>query len=124
MDGKLAIPAARRFREAPGNTADAFMSALRLVRWGLVALIIALQYPLWFGTGGVFAVLRLKREITVQRDENAGLRERNQALAADVVDLKQGLAAIEERARMELGMIKKSETFYQVVEPTPPDAAK
>lgn len=100
------------------------MSPLRLVLFSLIALIIALQYPLWFGNGGVFAVWRLKHEIAAQREENGSLRERNQALAADVIDLKRGLAAIEERARIELGMIKKGETFYQVVEPASPDAPK
>lgn len=92
------------------------MSPLRLVTIGLIALVVVLQYPLWFGTGGMFAVRELKREIAVQREENARLRERNQALAAEVIDLKQGLAAIEERARVELGMIKRGETFYQVIE--------
>lgn len=97
------------------------MAPLRIVFFSLIALIIASQYPLWFGNGGVFAVLRLKHEIVAQREENGSLRERNQALAADVIDLKQGLAAIEERARIELGMIKQGETFYQVVEPAPAD---
>jgi cell division protein FtsB len=87
-----------------------------LVTLGLIALLVVLQYPLWFGNGGWFAVWALKREIAAQREENARLRERNQALAAEVVDLKQGLAAIEERARVELGMIKKGETFYQVID--------
>jgi cell division protein FtsB len=87
-----------------------------LVTVGLIALVIVLQYPLWFGNGGLFAVWELKREIAAQREENGRLRERNQALAAEVVDLKQGLAAVEERARVELGMIKKGETFYQVID--------
>jgi cell division protein FtsB len=98
------------------------MSPLRLIVFGLAALIVALQYPLWFGNGGVFAVWKLKREIAAQRAENDGLRDRNQALGAEVVDLKKGLAAIEERARIELGMIKKDETFFQVIEPEPADA--
>lgn len=92
------------------------MPPLRLLTIGLIALLVVLQYPLWFGTGGLFAVWELKREIAAQREENARLRERNQALTAEVVDLKQGLAAIEERARVELGMIKKGETFYQVID--------
>lgn len=90
--------------------------ARRSILFGLIALLVLLQYPLWFGSGGVYALWKLKREISVQREENAGLHERNQALAADVIDLKQGLAAIEERARIELGMIKQGETFYQVIE--------
>lgn len=100
------------------------LSVTRVIRFGLIALIVVLQYPLWFGNGGVFAVVRLKHEIAAQRQENAGLRERNEALAADVVDLKNGLAAIEERARIELGMIKKGETFYQVIDRTAADAPK
>jgi cell division protein FtsB len=87
-----------------------------LVTIGLIALLIVLQYPLWFGTGGLLAVWELKREIAAQREENARLRERNQALAAEVVDLKQGLAAVEERARAELGRNKQGETFYQVID--------
>lgn len=100
------------------------MSPGRIVFFALLALIAALQYPLWFGNGGVYAVWRLQREIAAQRDENASLHERNLALAAEVVDLKQGLAAIEERARIELGMIKRGETFYQVIERGSPAAVK
>jgi cell division protein FtsB len=92
------------------------MNARRTILFGLAGLLILLQYPLWFGSGGVYAVWKLRREIAAQREENASLRERNQTLAAEVVDLKQGLAAIEERARIELGMIKQGETFYQVIE--------
>jgi cell division protein FtsB len=99
------------------------MSGRRTIVFGLIALLALLQYPLWFGNGGVYALWKLKREIAAQREENAELRERNQALAADVIDLKQGLAAIEERARIELGMIKQGETFYQIVEHDPVDAA-
>lgn len=61
-------------------------------------------------------VWRLDRAAVVQMAENSQLRERNQALAAEVADLKQGVDAIEERARRELGMIKKGETFYQVID--------
>jgi cell division protein FtsB len=99
------------------------MSARRTIVLGLIALLGLLQYPLWFGNGGVYALWKLKREMAVQRAENAELRERNEALAADVIDLKQGLAAIEERARIELGMIKQGETFYQIVERDPVGAA-
>ena len=94
-------------------------SPLRWVIFALIALVTLLQYPLWFGNGGMLDVWELKREIAAQREENARLRERNQALAAEVVDLKQGLAAVEERARVELGMIKKGETFYLIVDEEP-----
>lgn len=93
---------------------------MKVATYALLALLLLLQYPLWFGTGGVLAVWGLHKETETQRAENTRLAERNRALAADVVDLKDGLAAIEERARVELGMIKKGETFYQVVETAPP----
>jgi cell division protein FtsB len=98
---------------------------LRAIVYALLGLLLLLQYPLWFGDGGVFAVLQLQREIEAQKSENARLRDRNQALEAEVADLKEGLAAIEERARGELGMVKKGETFFQVIEgaqPKPPPA--
>jgi cell division protein FtsB len=84
--------------------------------FGLFGLLLALQYPLWFGSGGLLAVWKLQREIDQQLAENARLRERNATLEAEVNDLKQGVAALEERARTELGMVKKGETFYQVIE--------
>ncbi len=88
---------------------------LRIILYVVGGLLLLLQYPLWFGSGGVFAVWQLKREIAVQQTENTKLRERNAALDAEVSDLKQGSAAIEERARSELGMVKKGETFVQVI---------
>ena len=90
----------------------------------LMAVVVLLQYPLWFGNGGVVNLWRLEREIAAQRGENARLRERNAALEAEVVDLKTGLEAIEERARLELGMVKKDEAFYQIIEQPRPPAAK
>lgn len=88
---------------------------LRTVLYVIGGLFLVLQYPLWFGSGGAIAVWQLNREIAAQQADNAKLRERNDALDAEVKDLKQGSAAIEERARAELGMVKKGETFYQVV---------
>ena len=82
----------------------------------LFVLFVLLQYKLWFGEGSMMEVWKLDRAIAVQGAENAQLLERNQALAAEVADLKQGVDAIEERARRELGMIKKGETFFQVVD--------
>lgn len=75
-----------------------------------------LQYSLWFGDGSLPSAWLLKHEVSLQREENARLLERNQILRAEVVDLKQGIEAIEERARVELGMIKKGEVFYQVID--------
>jgi cell division protein FtsB len=84
----------------------------------LLVLLLILQYTLWFGQGGLVRVWSLNEQVAAQEHENAQLRERNRALEAEVLDLKQGLDAVEERARTDLGMIKKDETFYQVVEPT------
>lgn len=83
----------------------------------LVALLLALQYKLWVADGGLSDVWRIGRDVEAQKLTNESLRERNQALEGEVHDLKQGLEAIEERARSELGMIRDGETFYQVVEP-------
>lgn len=101
------------------------MKLVRTATYVLLGLLLLLQYPLWFGDGGVLAWWRLSREIAAQKGENARLRERNAAFEAEVGDLKQGLEAIEERARAELGMVKKGETFYQVIEAPakPPPAA-
>lgn len=83
----------------------------------LLLLLVLLQVRLWSGDGGMGYIWRLKYEIANQQQENEGLRERNEALEAEVEDLKQGAAAVEERARTELGMIRKDETFFQTVEP-------
>jgi cell division protein FtsB len=89
---------------------------------GLIGLLLVLQYRLWFGDGGTTEIGRLRTEITQQRKENEVLHERNRTLAAEVQDLKKGTTAIEERARTDLGMVGKGETFYQVV-PTKSRAA-
>jgi cell division protein FtsB len=82
----------------------------------LVILLVYLQYRLWLGDGGLLDLWNVHQEVEAQRDENARLRERNEALDAQVLDLKQGLDAIEERAREDMGMVKQGETFYQIVE--------
>lgn len=81
----------------------------------LVLLLLVLQYRLWFGDGSVQEVWRLTEESRATRAELLRLRGRNQALAAEVRDLKSGLDAIEERARSDLGMIGEGETFYRFV---------
>lgn len=88
----------------------------------LATLLIALQYPLWIGKGSWTRVRDLDRQLLAQRTVNAGAKTRNEALEAEVRDLKEGSEAIEERARMELGMIRRDEVFYQVV--TAPVAGK
>jgi cell division protein FtsB len=87
----------------------------------LLILLALLQYRLWFGDAGVREVNRLRAEIEHQKIENAQLRERNRTLSAEVLDLKKGTTAIEERARTDLGMVGPRETFFQVV--TPPRSA-
>jgi cell division protein FtsB len=82
----------------------------------LAALLALLQYRLWFGAGGNRAVAVLEQQVQAQLRENSGLRQRNDALAAEVENLKSGEAAVEERARSELGMIRPGEVFYRVVE--------
>jgi cell division protein FtsB len=89
---------------------------MKLLTIFLVLLLITLQLTLWFGDDSLAEVWQLRQQINTQKDENKQLQERNAALEAEVQDLKQGLAAIEERARNELGMVKKDETFFQVVE--------
>ncbi|HEY7638350.1 MAG TPA: cell division protein FtsB [Steroidobacteraceae bacterium] len=90
---------------------------MKFVAAGLLILLVLLQYRLWFGDGSVREVTQLQAQITAQQEQNAHLRERNRTLAAEVQDLKKGTTAIEERARTDLGMVGKSETFYQVVAP-------
>jgi cell division protein FtsB len=79
-----------------------------------VALIVAIQYPLWLGKGGWLRVWDVDRQLEAQAAKNERLEFRNGALAADVKDLKQGHDAIEERARFELGMVKNDELFFQL----------
>jgi cell division protein FtsB len=81
----------------------------------LFAALLLLQYRLWMSSDGVREVWRLSSAVAVQQSENARLSERNRQLAAEVHDLKQGYAALEERARSDLGMVAGNETFFQVV---------
>ena len=81
----------------------------------LAGLLLALQYPLWIGKGSWTRVWELDRNLVAQRDGNARLKARNDAMDAEVRDLKLGLEALEARARHELGMIRKDEVFYQIV---------
>ena len=84
----------------------------------LVVFILGLQYRLWVGENSLAELWGVKTKIEAQDTINNELQTRNDALKAEVSDLKQGLEAIEERARSELGMIKDNETFYQLVEPS------
>jgi cell division protein FtsB len=82
----------------------------------LTALIVLVQYPLWLGKGGWLRVWEVSQQVEGQAARNARFESRNVALDAEVRDLKQGVDALEERARYELGMIKANEVFFQVVE--------
>ena len=86
---------------------------MKLLAAVLAALIIAIQVPLWLGKGGWLRVWDVDRQLAAQRAKNAQLEARNGALAAEVRDLKQGLEAIEERARYELGYVRPDEVFFQ-----------
>lgn len=83
----------------------------------LGALIVLIQYPLWLGKGGWLKVWEADRQVAAQTEQNDALQSRNDALAAEVSDLKQGIEAVEERARQDLGFVKTDEVFFQVVEP-------
>jgi cell division protein FtsB len=91
------------------------------LRWLLIVLgtvAVLLQAQLWLSEGGYRKTMKLRAAVAEQRTMNDQLRERNAALDAEVVNLKQGVEAAEERARTDLGLIGPKETFYQVV----PDA--
>ena len=89
---------------------------MRIIAVILGLLFFVLQYELWIGEGSLATVWRIQQEITEQKKENSKIEQRNKSLLAEVQDLKKGDAAIEERARNELGMIKKGETYIQVVD--------
>ena len=89
----------------------------------LLLILILLQFKLWIGEGGFREVGRLEQRVNAQTEENLALLQRNNALHAEVEDLRERLGAIEERARNELGLIKPDEEFYQVV-PAPPENGK
>ena len=78
------------------------------------SLLAAMQYRLWVGEGSLAHVSQLKQQIAEQQRENEQLLERNRVLTAEVIELKQGLETVEERARHELGMVKQGETLFQL----------
>lgn len=88
---------------------------MRLIIYSMLGLLIIIQYPLWFGKGGWLKVYELERQLEAQKEKNAALEIRNNKLAGDVKDLREGTRAIEERARVEHGMIKEGEYFVQIV---------
>ena len=89
---------------------------MRVVTLILIVLLLLLQYPLWLGKGGWLKVWDLNRQVEAQQQANRQTQARNALLDAEVRDLKQGTEAIEERARSELGMIRRDEVFFQILE--------
>lgn len=84
----------------------------------LTLLLAATQYRLWIADGGLAHTHRLRADVEVQHADNARLAARNAALDAEISDLKSGVAAIEARARVTLGMVRDGETFFLVVNPS------
>jgi cell division protein FtsB len=92
---------------------------MRVLAGILSALILLIQVPLWLGKGGWLTAWRLESKLETERAKNLQLEDRNAALTAEVRDLKQGTEAIEERARSELGMVRRDEVFFQIEERKP-----
>jgi cell division protein FtsB len=90
----------------------------------LAVVVLLLQYRLWLSPDGMREVVQLRHAVALQRAENERLSDRNRQLAAEVRDLKTGMDALEERARSDLGMIARNETFYQVVPARPADGGR
>ena len=90
---------------------------LRGLIFFLLLLFFGLQYRLWFGENNVRDIWQLEAHIQLQQEINRELEQRNSELEAEVLDLKKGQAALEERARSELGMVREGESFFQLVEP-------
>jgi len=88
---------------------------MRIVIYSMLLLLIAIQYPLWLGKGGWLKVYELEKQLELQQAKNSLLGLRNAKLTGDVKDLKEGTRAIEERARVEHGMIKEGEFFVQIL---------
>jgi cell division protein FtsB len=88
---------------------------MRFFVLSLMLFLMLLQYTLWFGKNGLSDLRTVSEKISLQKSVNEKLKLRNKEMFAEIDDLRQGLDAVEERARNELGMIKKGETFYRIV---------
>ena len=88
---------------------------MKMILGTLLVLLLLLQYEFWFSDGGMKTVWAMQKNISKQEKTNAQLDKRNQVLIAEIKDLQSGNAAIEARARNDLGMVKKNEVFYEVV---------
>ncbi|MFZ6726121.1 cell division protein FtsB [Undibacterium sp. MH2W] len=89
---------------------------MRLIAVCFLLLLALIQYPLWLGKGGWLRVWEFQRQVAQAKANNNQLKERNAKLESEVADLKTGTDSVEERARFELGMIKKDETFVQILD--------
>ena len=96
------------------------MKKQQIIIWVLVGLLVISQYKLWFGDYGVLWLNHLRGELQAQQEENNRLIERNEALNAELQELKTGKEALEERARSQLGLIKEGEIFIQETKPANP----
>jgi cell division protein FtsB len=92
---------------------------MKILAGVLGALILLIQVPLWLGKGSWLRVWEVERQVEAARDKNGKLEVRNDGLAAEVKDLKTGTDAVEERARYELGLVRKDEVFVQIVDEKP-----
>ena len=97
---------------------------MKLLSFTLLLLIAAMQYPLWYGKASWLKVWQVDQAVVAARENNLILQNRNNKLEAEVNDLKQGLEAIKERARSDLGMIKEGEILFQIVRNTQPQASE
>jgi cell division protein FtsB len=95
---------------------------MRLLLFALVLVLALLQGRLWLSNDGLREVWRLDDQVFERSEENRELAARNAALEAEVLDLKQGLAATEERARTDLGLVATGETFFQIIPYQPPSS--
>jgi cell division protein FtsB len=93
---------------------------MRLVTAVLIVLLVLIQYPLWWGHGGWLRVHELQQQLAQQQQKNVDAKLRNERIQGEVQDLQNGTAAVEERARYEMGMVKDSEVFVQFVSPNAP----
>lgn len=93
---------------------------MRLVTFILIALLVLIQIPMWWGHGGWLRVHDMQQQLQAQLQKNADEKARNDRIAGEVQDLQDGTAAVEERARYEMGMMKDGEVFVQFVSPNSP----
>ena len=89
---------------------------MRIIIGVLLALVLLLQYRLWFAEGGIAEGVRLKEKIALEEQRNAELKARNDVLARQVLELQNGLRAVEQHAREELGLVMEDDQYYQFIE--------